>query len=82
MDMSTPVFPEVDFLISLIPLEKVWGRGDCIHSEHLGVQLWLLRRRIDVIWVHDMTVSNGYGQDKIDMANDYGVSSGNFHFYA
>ena len=50
VDMSTPVFPEVDFLISLNPLKKVWGGGDFIHAEHLGVQLWLLRGRIDVIY--------------------------------
>ena len=50
MDMSTPVFSEVDFLISLNLLKKVWGGGDFIHAEYLGVQLWLLRRRIDVIY--------------------------------
>ena len=51
VDMSNLDFSEVDFLISLNPLKTVWegGGGDFIHAKHLGVQLWLLRRRIDVI---------------------------------
>ena len=27
VDMSTPVFPEFDFLISRNPLKKLWGGG-------------------------------------------------------
>ena len=35
MDMSTPVFPEFDFLISRNPLKKLWGEGLIFtHSEH------------------------------------------------
>ena len=32
VDMSTPVFPEFDFLISRNPLKKLWGGGVDFHS--------------------------------------------------
>ena len=64
VNMSTPVFPEVDFLISRNPLKKSLGGGVIfIHSEHLGVPLWSLRRRIDVILIHDKIVSMAMTND-------------------
>ena len=38
--MSTPVFPEFDFLISRNPLKKLWGGGLIFtHSEHSFLSL-------------------------------------------